>query len=109
MVKGLQFCSFSVKQFSEKIKTNEISPVDLFECRFDRIRQFNPSLNAFITVIDERYAYNIARIAEKDISHGNYRGPLHGIPFSIKDIIYAKGIRCTAGSRILSEGRCNMY
>jgi aspartyl-tRNA(Asn)/glutamyl-tRNA(Gln) amidotransferase subunit A len=103
MVKGLQFCSFSVKQFSEKIKTNEISPVDLFECCFDRIRQFNPSLNAFITVIDERYAYNIARIAEKDISHGNYRGPLHGIPFSIKDIIYAKGIRCTAGSRILSE------
>jgi aspartyl-tRNA(Asn)/glutamyl-tRNA(Gln) amidotransferase subunit A len=103
MVKGLQFCSFSVKQFSEKIKTNEISPVDLIECCFDRIRQFNPSLNAFITVIDERYAYNIARIAEKDISHGNYRWPLHGIPFSIKDIIYAKGIRCTAGSRILSE------
>jgi Amidase len=37
------------------------------------------------------------------LSQGKYRGPLHGIPFSIKDIIYAKGIRCTAGSRILSE------
>ena len=88
---------------SEKIRTNEISPVDLIEYCFDRIRRFNPSLNAFITVIDEKDAYNIARIAEKEISHGNYRGPLHGIPFSIKDIICAKGIRCTAGSRILSE------
>ncbi|MGC1929799.1 MAG: amidase [Candidatus Nitrosopolaris sp.] len=88
---------------SEKIKTNEISPVDLIEFCFDRIRKFNPSLNAFITVIDEEDAYNNARIAEREISQGNYRGPMHGIPFSIKDIIYAKGIRCTAGSKILSE------
>jgi aspartyl-tRNA(Asn)/glutamyl-tRNA(Gln) amidotransferase subunit A len=103
MVKGLRFCSLSVKQISEKIKTNEISPVDLIEYCFDRIRKFNRSLNAFITLVDEEDAYNIARIAEKEISHGNYRGPLHGIPFSIKDNICAKGIRCTAGSRILSE------
>ena len=103
MVKGLQFSLFSVKELSEKIKTKEISPVDLIECCFDRIRKLNPSLNAFITVLDEKDAYNNARIAEKEISHGNYRGPLHGIPFSIKDIICAKGIRCTAGSKILSE------
>ena len=103
MVKGLQFSLFSVKYLSEKIKTNEISPVDLIEFCFDRIRKFNPSLNAFITVIDEEDAYNNARIAEREISQGNYRGPLHGIPFSIKDIIYAKGIRCTGGSKILSE------
>jgi len=81
MLKELHFCSLSVKQMSEKKRTNEISPVDSIEYCFDRIRKFNPSLNAFITVIDERDAYNIARIAEKDISHGNYRGPLHGIPF----------------------------
>jgi aspartyl-tRNA(Asn)/glutamyl-tRNA(Gln) amidotransferase subunit A len=103
MVKGLQFSLSSVKEFSEKIRTKEISPVDLLECCFDRIRKFNPSLNAFITVIDAKDAYNNARIAEKEISQGKYRGPLHGIPFSIKDIIYAKGIRCTAGSKILSE------
>jgi aspartyl-tRNA(Asn)/glutamyl-tRNA(Gln) amidotransferase subunit A len=103
MVKGLQFSLFSVQEFSEKIRTKEISPVDLLECCLDRIRKFNPSLNAFITVIDEKDAYNNARIAEKEISQGKYRGPLHGIPFSIKDIIYAKGIRCTAGSKILSE------
>ena len=72
-------------------------------CCFDRIRKLNPSLNAFITVLGEKDVYNNARIAEKEISQGKYRGPLHGIPFSIKDIIYAKGIRCTAGSSILSE------
>jgi aspartyl-tRNA(Asn)/glutamyl-tRNA(Gln) amidotransferase subunit A len=103
MVKGLEFSLFSVKQLSEKIKTCEISPVDLIEYCFNRINKFDPSLNAFITVIDEIDAYNNARIAEKEISLGNYRGPLHGIPFSIKDIIYVKGIRCTAGSKILSE------
>lgn len=103
MVKRLQFPLFSVKQLSEKIKNNEISPVDLIEYCFDRINKYNRSLNAFITVLDEKDVYNNARIAEKEISHGNYRGPLHGIPFSIKDIIYAKGIRCTAGSKMLSE------
>jgi Asp-tRNA(Asn)/Glu-tRNA(Gln) amidotransferase A subunit family amidase len=65
---------------------------------FNRINKFDPSLNAFITV-DEKDAYNNPRIAEKEVSHGNYRGPLHGIPFSIKDIIYVNGIRCTAGSK----------
>ena len=102
MVKGLQFSLFSIRQLSEKIKTNDISPVDLIEFCFDRIRKFNPLLNAFITIIDEEDAYNNARIAEREISQGNYRGPLHGIPFSIKDIIYVKDIRCTAGSKILS-------
>jgi aspartyl-tRNA(Asn)/glutamyl-tRNA(Gln) amidotransferase subunit A len=103
MVKGPQFSLFSVKELSEKLKTKEISPVDLVDRCFDKISKFNPLLNAFITVVDENDAYNDARIAEKEIAHGNYRGPLHGIPFSIKDIIYRKGIRCTAGSRILSE------
>ncbi|HET7147643.1 MAG TPA: amidase [Candidatus Nitrosopolaris sp.] len=103
MVRGLQFSLFSVKHLSEKIKTNEISPVDLIEFCFDRIKKFDATLKAFITVVDEEDAYNNARIAEREISQGDYRGPLHGIPLSIKDIIYAKNIRSTGGSKILSE------
>src|SRR5947209_20228102 len=103
MVKGLQFSLLSIKQLSEKIRTNDISPLELVEFCFNRIRKFNPLLKAFITIIDEEDAYNNARIAEREISQGNYRGPLHGIPFSIKDIIYVKDVRCTAGSKILSE------
>ncbi|HYZ49555.1 MAG TPA: amidase, partial [Nitrososphaeraceae archaeon] len=60
-------------------------------------------LNAFITVIDEETLYNQSEIAEKEIKHGMYRSPLHGIPFSIKDIFYAKDVRFTAGSKIFSN------
>jgi aspartyl-tRNA(Asn)/glutamyl-tRNA(Gln) amidotransferase subunit A len=104
MAEGLISSSlFSVKQLSEKIKLGEISPVDLVEVCLDRIKKFNPILNAFITVIEEEDIYKQAQIAEKEIKEGNYFGPLHGIPFSIKDIFYAKGVRCTAGSKILSD------
>ena len=103
MVKGSQLSLLSLKELSEKIETSEITPVELTEFCFDKIRKLNTSINAFITVVDERDAYNNAVLAEKEIRGGNYRGPLHGIPFSIKDIIYAKGIRCTAGSKILSK------
>jgi aspartyl-tRNA(Asn)/glutamyl-tRNA(Gln) amidotransferase subunit A len=94
---------FSVKQLSEKIKTKDVSPVDLVGICLDRIKKLNPKLNAFITIIEEEELHKQAQIAEKEITQGNYRGILHGIPFSIKDIIYAKGVRCTAGSKILSN------
>ncbi|HET7644545.1 MAG TPA: amidase [Nitrososphaeraceae archaeon] len=94
---------FSVKQLSEKIMIKDLSPVDLIEDCLERIKELNPKLNAFITVIEEGKIYKEAQIAEKEIKQGNYRGFLHGIPFSIKDIIYAKGVRFTAGSKILSN------
>src|ERR1044072_7853839 len=94
---------FSVRQLSEQIKNNDISPVDLVETCLNRIKELNHKLNAFITVIEEEKIYDEAEVAEKEIKQGKYRGFLHGIPFSIKDIIYAKGVRCTAGSEILSN------
>ena len=103
MVKELKSLSFSLKQLSERIRSGDISPVDLIEVCLGRIEKLNPILNAFITVIEKENLYKQAQIAEKEIKQGNYRGPLHGIPFSIKDIIYAKGIRCTAGSKILTS------
>ena len=103
MVKKLKSSLLSLSQLSERIKSGEISPVDLIEVCLDRIKKFNPILNAFITVIDEETLYNQSQIAEKEIKHGRYHSPLHGIPFSIKDIFYAKGVRCTAGSKIFSN------
>ena len=103
MVKKLKSSLLSLKQLSEGIETGEISPVDVIEVCLDRIKKFNPILNAFITVIDEETLYNQSQIAEKEIKHGKYYGPLHGIPFSIKDIFYAKGVRSTVGSKIFSN------
>lgn len=103
MVNKLNSSSLSLKQLSERIQSGEISPMDLTEVCLDRIKKFNPILNAFITVIDEETLYNQSQIAEREIKHGKYYSPLHGIPFSIKDILYAKGVRCTVGSKIFSN------
>ena len=103
MAKRLTSSTFSVKNLSEKIRSGEISPVDLVEICLKRIKKFNPMLNAFITIVEQEEIYKEAQIAENQIKQGNYFGHLHGIPFSIKDIICAKKVKCTAGSKILSD------
>jgi aspartyl-tRNA(Asn)/glutamyl-tRNA(Gln) amidotransferase subunit A len=103
MVRRLKSSLFSLKQLSEAIRNCDISPVELVEVCLDRIKKFDPIVNAFISVIDEETLYQQSEIAEKEIKHGKYYSPLHGIPFSIKDIFYAKGVRFTAGSKIFSN------
>ena len=92
----------SIKTISDRIKNGDLSPLDLVESCLERINKFNPSLDAFITILEER-ARQDAKIAEKQIKQGLYIGPLHGIPFSIKDVICAEGVKCTAGSKIMSD------
>jgi aspartyl-tRNA(Asn)/glutamyl-tRNA(Gln) amidotransferase subunit A len=92
----------SIKTISDRIKNGDLSPLNLVESCLERINKFNPSLDAFITILEER-ARQDAKIAEKQIKQGLYIGPLHGIPFSIKDVIYAEGVKCTAGSKIMSD------
>jgi aspartyl-tRNA(Asn)/glutamyl-tRNA(Gln) amidotransferase subunit A len=101
--RGSALANSSVKQLSEGIKTGKLLPTELVDVSVERIKKMNPNLNAFITVIEEDELYRQAQIAENEIRLGKYRGPLHGIPFSIKDIIYVSGIRCTAGSKILRD------
>src|SRR5919202_2941795 len=103
MLKRSKSSLLSLRQLSEGIKNGDISPADLIEVCLNRIKKFDPILNAFISVIDEKILYEQAQIAEKEIKQGHYHGPLHGIPFSIKDIFYANGIRCTMGSKIFSD------
>ena len=91
-----------IKILSDRIKNEDLSPLELVETCVERIRKFDPSLNSFITVLEDS-ARRDAMIAEKQIKQGTYLGPLHGIPFSIKDVIFAKGVRCTAGSKIMSN------
>jgi aspartyl-tRNA(Asn)/glutamyl-tRNA(Gln) amidotransferase subunit A len=100
---GLNSSLFSIRELSERIKSGDISPIDLVGICLNRIKILNPRLNAFITVIDEQQLHKQAQLAEKEIKQGKYRSPLHGIPFSIKDIFHVKGVRCTAGSKILAN------
>jgi aspartyl-tRNA(Asn)/glutamyl-tRNA(Gln) amidotransferase subunit A len=102
--KGELFSSvFSIKQISCKIKNGDISPVDLAEVCLSRIKKLNPRLNSFITVVDEQQIYKQAETCEKEIKRGNYLGPLHGIPFSVKDVFRVKGVPFTAGSKLFAD------
>lgn len=93
----------SIRYVSNEIRNGDLSPVDLVRICLDRIKKMNPALNAFITVSEEQTLYKQALMCEEEIKQGDYRGSLHGIPFSIKDVFYAKGVRCTAGSKILAN------
>jgi len=83
---------------SRLIKGRELSPVDLVNGLLKRIEAIDPVINSFITVTAE-HAFAQARQAESEIAQGNYRGPLHGIPFGVKDIYETAGIRTTGQSR----------
>ena len=84
------------------IAAGEISPVDLTENALRAIQELDPTLNAYITVMGEQ-AMTGALAAEREIATGTYRGPLHGIPVSVKDIFATIGVRTTAGSRVLKD------
>jgi aspartyl-tRNA(Asn)/glutamyl-tRNA(Gln) amidotransferase subunit A len=87
---------------SELIRTRRVSPVEVVEAHLRRIEEWNPRLNAFITVTAEE-ALARAREAERAIGGGRYLGPLHGVPYAVKDILATRGIRTTNGSRITAD------
>src|SRR3990172_8003352 len=84
------------------IRSKAISPVEVTDAALARIEQLNPRLNALWTVTAD-LAREQARAAETEIAKGEYRGPLHGVPVALKDLIYTRGIRTTAGSKILAD------
>ena len=96
----------SIEQVAPLIRKKKISPVELAELMLRRIERLNPKLNAYISVTAD-LAMKQARKAEAEIcaprSRVRYRGPLHGIPVSLKDNIYSAGIRTTAGSKVLFD------
>lgn len=90
----------TVAQLAAKVASRELSPVTLTESFLARIAALDNQLDAFITLTAD-LARQQARQAEQDIARGHYRGPLHGIPFALKDIYETAGIRTTACSKTL--------
>ena len=84
------------------IAAKDVSPVEVTDAHLDRIDALNPVLNAFVTVAHDR-AREEARQAEDEITGGKYRGPLHGVPIGVKDIIDTAGVRTTQGSSFFSN------
>jgi len=84
------------------IARREISPVALVEACLARIERYDARLRAYITVCADT-ALARAREAEAQIAAGRYLGPLHGLPFGVKDQLVTRGVRTTLGSRILAD------
>ena len=92
----------SLSEVSQLVHGKKISPVELTQACLSRIEQLNPNLNAFITVTADS-ALAQAREAETEIQRGHWRGPLHGIPIALKDLIDTAGVRTTAASGVFKD------
>jgi aspartyl-tRNA(Asn)/glutamyl-tRNA(Gln) amidotransferase subunit A len=92
----------SIVELARHLRRREISPVEITQDCLLRIEQLNPALNAFITVVAES-ALAEARRAEAEILRGEWRGPLHGVPVALKDLIDVAGVRTTAASALLKD------
>jgi len=92
----------TISEVSELVHSRQISPVELTRECLQKINALNSELNAFITVTAES-ALREAALAQDEIAAGKWRGPLHGIPVGLKDLIDTAGVRTTAASRVFAD------
>jgi len=92
----------SIKAAAEEIHSGIITPTELVAETLERIDALDGHLKAFVTVMRDQ-AYEDAERLERELRTGLYRSPLHGIPIGVKDIIAVKGVRTTAGSKVLAD------
>ena len=95
-------CSLTIAEAARLIGARKLSPVELTRAYVARIEAVNPQLDAFVTPTLD-LAMEQARKAETEIAAGRNRGPMHGVPFGLKDMFETRGIRTTAHSRILQD------
>ncbi len=89
----------TIEQFGRRLRARELTAVRVTEECLRRIEADNPELNAFITVTADQ-ALRQAREADQELAAGTDRGPLHGVPISIKDLFDVRGVPTTAASRV---------
>ncbi|MCA1717816.1 MAG: hypothetical protein LC781_13685 [Actinobacteria bacterium] len=92
----------SLAALAAALRERRLSPVEVVNTLLERIESEDAKLNAFITVLPERALEEAAR-AEKEILAGEYRGPLHGVPVGVKDLICTEGVRTTMGSAFFED------
>ena len=88
-------------ELAERIAARELSPVEVVGVFLKRIDEVNPKLNAVVTLADD--VEERAREAEAALAHGEVRGPLHGVPFTIKDCVDTRDVRTTRGSWLFED------
>src|ERR1700678_1196876 len=92
----------SVRELAELVKTRKVTSVALTKMYLARLKKYDPQLHFVITLTEDR-AMEQSTVADKEIAAGNYRGPLHGIPWGAKDLLAVKGYRTTWGAAGFEE------
>ena len=91
-----------VRHLAELIRTKQVSSVELTRMYLTRLHRYNATLNNVVTFLDDHGLAEAAK-ADAEIAKGNYKGPLHGIPWGAKDIISVKGFKTTWGAAVFKE------
>src|SRR5258706_6956266 len=97
-------CFLSLSDLSTALRKREITSVEATRAVLGRIRELNPKLRAYLTVMDDA-ALRQAEAADKEIAAGKYRGPLHGVPVAVKDLCWTKGVLTTCASKVMRDFR----
>ena len=95
---GEEIFYLSVSDLAKRIESKKLSPVELTQAYLDRSEKLGPRFNAYARLTPD-IALEQAKTAEKEIRHGHYRGPLHGIPYAAKDLLAVKGLPTTWGAK----------
>lgn len=93
---------WTVTQLAELIRTRQVTSVELTEMYLNRLKKYGPTLQCVITLTED-LAMKQARNADAEIRSGNYKGPLHGIPWGAKDLLATNGIKTTWGGMPYKE------
>jgi aspartyl-tRNA(Asn)/glutamyl-tRNA(Gln) amidotransferase subunit A len=95
-------CDLGLVELARQIESRAVSSTEVVAAALARLERLDGQLNAFITVAHEQ-AQTAARKADEELYRGVWRGPLHGVPVSVKDLFFTAGLRTTGGSRILAD------
>lgn len=97
-----EICFLSATELAHRIRSKELSAVEVIEAHLTQIERINPKVNAIVTFLPEQ-AMEQARAADEVLAKGENVGPLHGLPVAHKDLILTKGVRTTLGSPIFKD------
>lgn len=92
----------TISELAERLRTQQVSPVDVTQVLLDRIAQLDKRCHSYATVMADQ-AMEVAQRAARDIRSGAYRGPLHGVPIAVKDLCFTRGVRTMGGTKALAE------
>ncbi len=92
----------TISEISSLIASKQVSSLALTKMMLDRIEKYDKNLYSYVTLMGEQ-AIEVAKKMDSELLDGDYRGPLHGIPIGIKDLLFTKGVKTMAGTKVYSD------